>query len=451
MWAKKKFKEFRQKISKNQREEDGHGIQDHQSTPIVEVVSRRPATRDLSSSFDQEVEDGSQLSMIFHLSKSGCWRTVLSRCESHPEEASCLYQDPATGNTMLHYVAYNRGPAEVAKRMTQINPHLARSWNKNGSLPLHVACSYSTSPELIDALIEAYPEAARKTNHHRHFFSASVDSFVRGYSPIHILCETGRCNIQIFEKVVVAGIVTINQKDPYYGRTPLASWNSRKNLRLDQNRRNHMRQIVHLLSNQKDAQENSSINTTNESRLPQQMRYDMELYRTADFWQVASLLIVASFEKERFMLPITPGRVVRAAVGNQDCPASLTEYAILVHHEFLMGRDEKNGQTQLHVACSSNHIMTSVILDVLHACPKACQVRDKHGCFPLWYAVQRTDPSWAFRLVDWLHANPLAATELPAYHDYLLPHILHCLRYHPSHVFELLRTCPPASEPHQKD
>ncbi len=64
-------------------------------------------------------------------------------------------------STPLHYLVCARPPDQLVKSILQLAPDAIHKKNTAGYLPLHYACLFKASPDVIKMLFEAYPQAAK--------------------------------------------------------------------------------------------------------------------------------------------------------------------------------------------------------------------------------------------------------------------------------------------------
>lgn len=162
-------------------------------------------------------------------------------------------------------------------------------------------------------------------------------------------------------------------------------------------------------------------------------------YANDDMWRKACMLLVA----EAYQRPISdgdlePGKVLRAAIQIEDCPASFSERAILLYSETLMDPGI-NGCVPLHIAAERGN--TSLILDLLQACPEAAAVRSPTGSLPLQTLLgQSQSQQWNDGIGALVEAYPQALEELHL-PDAVYPLIWRKLSSRES-LFQAVRACP---------
>lgn len=79
--------------------------------------------------------------------------------------------------TTLHRMIRNDSPFDVVETLIQYAaPEIVQNQDNKGRLPLHCACLFRSSFEIVAALVQAYPDGVRVTDH-------------QGKLPIHYACE----------------------------------------------------------------------------------------------------------------------------------------------------------------------------------------------------------------------------------------------------------------------
>jgi ankyrin repeat protein len=418
--------------------------------PCVRIVSRsssvevnRSTSRSRAGNRDNTplgmTDVDKSMPFLYSLARSWAWEAVTFRCQTHPAEASAEHRD-YLGDTVLHWAAFGHPPISTVNALLAACPETARVANRNGMLPLHVACSYRASSAVIEAILQAYPAAAAM---------ASRDS-----TPLHCLCDYGGssgADDSVLAMVVLLqsdeGMASVMMKDSRYQRRPLYILNARKNLNVQQNntetiRNRRLRQRLIRRDRREDWPENAEL----QQELLERLEDDIRPFQRTEFWRKASLLVVAEYQhiiaqNDEYATPRLPSclleqeeeasvaaqsAILHACVGNPDCPPSLQEYAILLYEPLLLVPDS-HGQLPLHLAAAtysmnSAESSSQMLIGLLEACPEAASVRDNDGRLPLSLALRqasklnegssrRTQTSWTEGLAALIEANPLAMLE----------------------------------------
>jgi ankyrin repeat protein len=101
---------------------------------------------------------------------------ILVRTKVHPEEA---VREDDRGATPLHIACWTNPPLSVVEALIQAFPGAIQDQDVHGDTPLHVALTNpETNPDVIQALLEACPSAASIPNK-------------EGLYPLHKACRYG--------------------------------------------------------------------------------------------------------------------------------------------------------------------------------------------------------------------------------------------------------------------
>jgi hypothetical protein len=135
----------------------------------------------------KEVDYDSYPTVLIKLIERKMWEQAITRCVEVPQEAStwmCRLQEvQAKKNAKnevrwkilpLHSAIVLHAPVEVIEALVDAYPQGLRKGDDRQMLPLHMAFRLGSSPETAAVLVDAYPEALKKK-----------DS--RGHTPLHIL------------------------------------------------------------------------------------------------------------------------------------------------------------------------------------------------------------------------------------------------------------------------
>ena len=115
------------------------------------------------------------------------WKSVIARLECNPDEASHELNGVMTRGgfqacdsmTPLHYACERKPPLEVVNALIEANPEaITMRMMPGGTLPLHVACTWHSSPAVVSALLSSDPTTAKV-----------VDEL--GNRPLHSACFSG--------------------------------------------------------------------------------------------------------------------------------------------------------------------------------------------------------------------------------------------------------------------
>jgi hypothetical protein len=115
------------------------------------------------------------------------WKSVIARLECNPDEANdelvgVMTRGGFTASasmTPLHYACERKPPVEVVQALLEANPEaVSQRMMPGGCLPLHIACTWHCSTTVISALLSADPTTAKV-----------VDEL--GNRPLHAACFSG--------------------------------------------------------------------------------------------------------------------------------------------------------------------------------------------------------------------------------------------------------------------
>jgi len=115
------------------------------------------------------------------------WKSVIARLECNPDEANDELVGVMTrggfsasaGMTPLHYACERKPPLEVVEALIEANPEaITQRMMPGGCLPLHIACTWHCSLAVVSTLLAADPTTAKV-----------VDEL--GNRPLHSACFSG--------------------------------------------------------------------------------------------------------------------------------------------------------------------------------------------------------------------------------------------------------------------
>ena len=156
----------------------------------------------------------------------------------HPEAISIV--EPEQESLPLHY-ACQRSSCEVVSFLAKQHPKGLQVKQKDGSLPLHLACRYNAHSDLITFMIDQYPDACSTCSsdgcfplhcaahgqaplqvvirlHHAYPRSAGFVND-KSWTPLHVAC-TRRGNPELVGYLAFAAAHTLQMRDLYW-HTPL--------------------------------------------------------------------------------------------------------------------------------------------------------------------------------------------------------------------------------------
>lgn len=253
---------------------------------------------------EQPEEDA--LSVLMDLVEAADWAGCLTRINSHPAECR---EVEGQGRTPLHLACDNDAPAVVIQAMLQAYPEASVLTGTSNMNPLHITCSsLHASVHVVRGLLEC--------GRFEQFSMRDVD----GDTPMHAACRCG-APIEVLELLLRAYPAAVSMRD-FEGLTPL--------LRL------WVRYFVILGS---DAIENVNSHEDLSGELLEAWNKTEFLLRCA---HLGTLEVAAT--AKRF-------RTLHAAAA-VDCPRPILKIAAQLHQQQIHERDE-DGRTPLMIACSA--------------------------------------------------------------------------------------------------
>ena len=371
--------------------------QDDYDPPTVTFTARQTSSSENIPQSDESLLSPSKptsLSFSYALAKRWAWAAIAFRCETHPQEILLKEQD-FNGDTILHWSCFGSPPSYVIEAILETCPELARIRNRQELLPLHTACMYRASPDIIRALVQVFPE------------STGMSTSTGQSSPLHLVCDYG-CKVDSLLAILEteSGAASSQRRDAIYHRTPLQILNERKNL-------NEFHSHLIELRRLKERNPNALVPSEDGERQDKSMETALllERIRTMGFWEKAQLLALTEFTQE----PVTSVEPVRTTVlhsliGLNVCPPAILEFAGFMMPQELMRHDE-NGDLPLHFAARRSH--NDVVSNVLRVETMAAGVPNASGLLPLQiYLEGDRNLSWNHVVKNLIVAFPLAIEHL---------------------------------------
>lgn len=135
----------------------------------------------------REVDYDTTPTALIKLIERKMWEQAITRCVDYPDEAStwmCRLQEvKGEGNEKkevrwkilpIHSAIVLHSPVELIEALVEAYPQGLRKGDDRKMLPLHMAFRLGASPETTAVLVDAYPEALKKRD-------------AKGHTPLHIL------------------------------------------------------------------------------------------------------------------------------------------------------------------------------------------------------------------------------------------------------------------------
>jgi len=104
----------------------------------------------------------------------------------------------------IHNAVYYQASSEIVEYLLQVWPEGASRTNGQKMLPLHLAASQNSDPKVIKALLKAYPQAA----------SIPIPN---GASPLSALCNREDANLDSIKYLIEASPESVQWKDEFGG------------------------------------------------------------------------------------------------------------------------------------------------------------------------------------------------------------------------------------------
>ena len=344
-------------------------------------------------------------SELYSLIERREWVAAALRCQTHPEEAQLKEQD-TSGNTILHWACRDNFPPEYRRNKAEAPPavlfvveailqachELVMIPMAEEALPLHMACCYNASSDIVRALVQAYPPAAGIT------MTIKIRSYAH-YAPLHFLCDDGGKTDSIRALLEVQeGALSTRFKDRYgvnpMRRLSLSGFNKEISSLVDEMRQVNQQEVLGIV----------------------QADLLRKRIRGTEFWKKVELLAVAEYNQ----VLIPPGQQLRMHQSTttavhiflelQFCPIVVFEIALFFEPKALMQKDEI-GDIPLHIAARRSY--DELIQKILRAQPLAAAIPDASGVLPLQIYIRRRHvTSWSPLLKELIVAFPSAVRNL---------------------------------------
>lgn len=387
--------------------DDGYRDEDVQQSllsPFPAVVT--PSSRDVSQQDDASALSESSATTplptdnaILQLSPTG---------SKHPmplEEEEEEPQNSFIGESLFR-VQWDLGP-------------LFRHITEHGSLlPLHIACFYSASPEILRTVLNAYPAAAL--------------SDVVGMLPIHWV-SAGWALPPLFQPIVRRpdeSLEVLQQTVPdsvrirsgSHGMTPA------EYIHECMEESTVKTTCLHIVNPQKDgfcSSDDSIIfggsDSSDDELVPESTVCINSLISDRD-WETMLVAIegdpsIASkwvYGLDEGGLSVWKRLPIHLACANK-APVGLVSLLLRLHREGGMLTDPRDGSTPLHIACQSGSSLSTIQL-LVSTCPDALRVKNKTGHLPLHLAIMNAAPMDLVQTL--IEADPMSTLTADADNKY---------------------------------
>jgi hypothetical protein len=343
---------------------------------------------------------GTNAPLLYEYALVGDWASLIRRISSHPKEA--CYKDKCK-NMPLHVACRRQPPPEVVEALIQANPDALVSQTLDGLTPLHFSCFCGSAAETIQLVLGCETSLREMIDR-------------RGRTPLHCVCAGFRSphRLQVVKMLLELDASCATAVDER-GRTPLS-------LIVD----DYVEELHEALQ--------SSISR---DQALQSTLVGGDLY---DCWQVAMVLIRAAYDGTLEDWRTSSNEVhvggkfqfLHAAVGISGCPAALIRLILKIKPNCIQ---EKDGDMNLpiHVACKTigqpwaRKVVTSkrsgvqvynadfghplqsnddLTVELIRAYPDAVKIPDESGKVPFVLAVESGKP-WETSLRPLWEQHPL--------------------------------------------
>jgi len=147
---------------------------------------RRSKQSEIEDDKSGNLKSSAQSARLIKLVADKDWETLLYCVLKEPHTASVKFTENETnsssaGNLVLHEVCKKNPPKDIFDALIEANEEAVKTKGNSGFYPLHYACAYGASSELIRTLHSKFPGAA------------SVKDEEEGVLPLHLACMAG-CN-----------------------------------------------------------------------------------------------------------------------------------------------------------------------------------------------------------------------------------------------------------------
>jgi ankyrin repeat protein len=334
-------------------------------TSVSRPPSEKGATNDATSAEQAPTMKPSQpAAPLIDLARMQYWESVVKQASRR----GAKYRD-LDGLYPLHWAVSGGPPLEVVQALLDAYPSAARKTDKEGSTALHFATHYSASPVIIDALLKVYPKAAMMQDRY-------------GRTPLYHAVDKG-AGIDVLSKLL--------SSDPSVTTSPC----------LPHGQRN-------IPMSRAVAQRTPLFMVWSAVLLDRQCRHT----RRGKKWDKAQLLLESAYVHFRKTKPPFqhPYAFLFAAIAlDVYLPEDIVPIAVTMHPEQLQMKDEYTGRLPLSQAASalllSRRRADDLIALLLEKHPIAVESVDFQGKSALHVAVE-SGKSWAAGVHRLVGANP---------------------------------------------
>mmetsp|Transcript_19756 Transcript_19756/g.54412 ORF Transcript_19756/g.54412 Transcript_19756/m.54412 type:complete len:461 (-) Transcript_19756:3185-4567(-) len=318
---------------------------------IADIAKEFPGTCNRTYEFQIDTRDEeNRLRSLYPLAILCCLNPPVVAVEAvynaYPQAISIL--DHAKGGSPLLYACSFEASRNVVDFLIQKYPEAVSISRKDGAIPLAMACSYRAPPEVLDLLIRNYPQGIKIT---------SSD----GWYPLHaaVACEAPRDAVQRLHEAFPESVVDTQNSTQSTALHLACSKRSSPNV------------VEFLLQ-----------------VAPESVHMLDTKHMSPWFWAVyAQSLEVIQLFLEKFpgegQLPVQSQNgicLLHFAVRHNT--ADVVDFLAQRYPFMLVSRTRTRGMTPLHTACQ-RHRPLDVIQSLVKHCPRCLFLRNQRGRLPL--------------------------------------------------------------------
>jgi len=307
---------------------------------------------------------------------------------------------------------------QIVHDLIRLYPGGAQIFDRDGNLPLHLACKYGQNDNVVKFLLLSYPGGVWVKDKN-------------GRLPLHLICKAGfqsMSSVNIVQSLLTIHPAAIYVKERQYGCTPVHFASFRNAFVTRTTLQYHEQVLISLL----DGAEDAALSTDSKTFIPLHVAC-----RSGASYKIINTLININPESveckdQNGRLPLhwalhksTSELVIEALLDAYPDGASVTEdkYGMLPVHVacrvglstgiigMLLGHYREgastfddNGDLPIHIACRNSNISMGSIISLLLAEPNTVNIRNSNGKTPLHLAKSQEDPNQA--IISALQRHP---------------------------------------------
>jgi len=189
----------------------------------LDSVRDRPVEEEEEEDADNYIKNSP---LLYQLIIGNSWEGVIERCKTHPVESKqwLVRESEASWCRLpLHEACVRGANIDVIKALLEANPEAAKAPDHSARLPLHHACFYGCSIDVVKKLICAYTEGVSKKDMYNKLpvtIAESSSSKNRNEiinlltrDPLHILVEDYRGTWEKHQELMISNLRAEFQKE----------------------------------------------------------------------------------------------------------------------------------------------------------------------------------------------------------------------------------------------